>query len=623
MSIRFNNKNIVWIAVVGSVLVGAIIGVIVWYINSSKDLSRTDTSADELCNPDVWECGMACPDGCTRECIPSEDCHAEGTQLCRCKPAEEGGDPFCNAVGECNTNQQNASISIGNCDTSGGIVTYRISNVCYFDSETYNRLGCLCGAEYDVPECPKDSSGNYLPDEQLWYTNCRKTNYVQGEGTTSITCPPCTVGQVDGQCGGVSSCYAFCDTWRDDCIQQEESFKCDSLTVNGVKSGGLSTRIRVNDQSEQLSFSIQSSGSPSAPAHNQLCYTIGGQDDSFYQEKKYDGRVFACEDKRTCSNSPCSTNYTLTYSQMREKLLSVINGYGFSRSDIDESGIVVVSNIYHPTESNVFCSTNPGWNSGTGVLWPSLESCDGDNCLATVYLRELITNPDWDIVKTGDVKCYEEDTENAYAIVDYRIVVTYDDDGSGESGYLDRLEDEPQDSVYYSWLVGSSITPPFGVGSRDGDMLDKITWNTSAHPEWGEFAPRESKTFSYSIRIPGTHFATYYNIATGYPREGEPFQDDETVYVSCRIKPGLFDSTQGRISLAVGLIILGIVYLSVQDFEKDLFKFYWSAKDTWNEVKDRRRHIKISIRQRKERKLVNEINKHRSDFEKKVTKKID
>lgn len=40
-----------------------------------------------------WSCGSKnCDSGCELECLPSEECHAQGEQLCRCKSTSGGGD---------------------------------------------------------------------------------------------------------------------------------------------------------------------------------------------------------------------------------------------------------------------------------------------------------------------------------------------------------------------------------------------------------------------------------------------------------------------------------------------------------------------------------------------------
>ncbi len=185
---------------------------------------NTTSCCTHTCIDGVWGSGTPCG----AECQSNPLCY----ETCNSNP-----NPSCSSAGNCTPGQLNASVYVDPaCEPKA-----KISNTCYFDQETYSDpserggLTCGCGAEFKdnqgnplYPECPAG-----VPERELWGTNCRKTNYVEGSGEMNLTCPECTVGQVDGICGD-TVCAAFCDNWAPYCEISNTPTPIPERTLSGT-----------------------------------------------------------------------------------------------------------------------------------------------------------------------------------------------------------------------------------------------------------------------------------------------------------------------------------------------------------------------------------------------------
>lgn len=192
----------------------------------------------------------------------------------------------------------------------------------------------------------------------------------------------------------------------------------------------------------------------------------------------------------------------------------------------------------------------------------SLGATSATCALSTSFtLLEEETNPNWDISKSVVESCIDEGTENPYAQLVYTIVVSNTGDGVGS---ISRIEDV-LDSKVLAGFVQSGITTP-GVYTSG-----KIVWDYS-NPNL-EIAAGANKTYTYTLHIDKDSFGTYNNTVTLTPVGSASISASATIAADCEIQEppeepeetvpetGIFDSTIGRISVGLVLVILGgIVY---------------------------------------------------------------
>jgi len=229
------------------------------------------------------------------------------------------------------------------------------------------------------------------------------------------------------------------------------------------------------------------------------------------------------------------------------------------------------------------------------------------------------TNPNWSINKEATLDCEDEDTEEPYSIVSFSIAVTYTAGGAG-TGVLDRVVDRPVDDVECDWIIEGSITPSFGrLNCVDGYVQD-ITWELSGNTEWSNFDDGETKNFGYRYRIEEDEFDTYRNVATAYPHDSNEISDNASVYVTC-IDTGLFDTTISKVALGLFMVALGILYKYFA-WEKTLMKLNWFVKDGMVRIPEIHIRFVKSIDESRAVAQRKKVSKSRSKFEKKVSSRL-
>lgn len=156
------------------------------------------------------------------------------------------------------------------------------------------------------------------------------------------------------------------------------------------------------------------------------------------------------------------------------------------------------------------------------------------------------------ISKTVVESCIAEGTENPSSQLVYTITVRNTGSGNGQISKIEDLLD--------SKILAQGITPTDIVG---GGIYSagKILWSFSPALD---IASGATQTYSYKILIDKTNFGTYANTVSLTPVSGDQIQANASIQADCVAavpQTGIFDSTLGRISVGVILLLIGgVVY---------------------------------------------------------------
>jgi hypothetical protein len=259
----------------------------------------------------------------------------------------------------------------------------------------------------------------------------------------------------------------------------------------------------------------------------------------------------------------------------------------------------------------------------------------GTKCALTTSftVAEEIKNPDWDITKIPAESCVDDNTENPRAKLEYVITIKNKGEGSGEiTSIVDTLDSKVLEE--YIEEIGSN-------GEFSGG---KISWVLTGTDR--QFAPGQSKTYTYSFIVPKDAFGTYDNTVEAIPSVGNSLIANASIITDCIIQEpeepipgepipeepidepetppdeplpgtGIFDDTKTAMISGFLLIILGFtwrffgrgVYLSVEFLGKVPRKISIQMKDLKSDIRAKRRIKEIKVADRRKK-----------DFERKVVK---
>jgi hypothetical protein len=250
-----------------------------------------------------------------------------------------------------------------------------------------------------------------------------------------------------------------------------------------------------------------------------------------------------------------------------------------------------------------------------------------------VTVAEEIKNPDWDITKIPAESCVDDNTENPRAKLEYVITIKNKGEGSGEiTSIVDTLDSKVLEE--YIEEIGSN-------GEFSGG---KISWVLTGTDR--QFAPGQSKTYTYSFIVPKDAFGTYDNTVEAIPSVGNSLIANASIITDCIIQEpeepipgepipeepidepetppdeplpgtGIFDDTKTAMISGFLLIILGFtwrffgrgVYLSVEFLGKVPRKISIQMKDLKSDIRAKRRIKEMKV-----------ADKRKKDFERKVVK---
>jgi hypothetical protein len=168
-------------------------------------------------------------------------------------------------------------------------------------------------------------------------------------------------------------------TWAPD----EKPF-CDGFTYSsiGLDDQNRDGLIAINPY-EDFNFSVNVGETDpyGPPTSVNVCYAIRNQSVDFY-------KIGGTGNSWVCFDAQYNTNRyqeSKTYQELKDGYANVTSTYSGS---IDDHGFVFSVNVRNNMSGN-FCSTNIGFNNGTGAYWPdmSTKTCDGGSCTIEIHDR--------------------------------------------------------------------------------------------------------------------------------------------------------------------------------------------------------------------------------------------
>ena len=204
------------------------------------------------------------------------------------------------------------------------------------------------------------------------------------------------------------------------------------------------------------------------------------------------------------------------------------------------------------------------------AVWKDVKGAGGAGtacALTTSFtVAEEIKNPNWNITKIPVESCIDDNTENPKAKLEYVITIENTGEGSGEiASIVDTLDSK----VLQEYIEEISSNGEFSGG--------KISWTLTGTE--GDFAPGQSKTYTYSFTVPKEAFGTYDNTVEAVPSAGSSLVANASIIADCIIQEpenpeeepetppeeplpgtGIFDDTQGSLILGFVLLILGFTW---------------------------------------------------------------
>lgn len=138
--------------------------------------------------------------------------------------------------------------------------------------------------------------------------------------------------------------------------------KCEAFNFKDVNGGTLTSQQRVNS-TQKINIEAKGTDNGVRPSKLHICWTLADQSTDFYKT----GTNFACEfinepTQGETANSAVAKIENQTISYFSSKLTNV------TESQIKDYGLIFVLNVYSGNNPNIFCSTNPGFNNGLGVI---------------------------------------------------------------------------------------------------------------------------------------------------------------------------------------------------------------------------------------------------------------
>ncbi len=244
--------------------------------------------------------------------------------------------------------------------------------------------------------------------------------------------------------------------------------------------------------------------------------------------------------------------------------------------------------------------------------WTDKKGATSTQCALTTSFTVLeeVENPNWDITKTVIESCIDENTDDPKSKLDYIVTVRNQGEGAGQ---ITSVEDILDNKVLEGYMVNISSKGEFHNGF--------IIWALTEADR--EFAPGQSKSYTYSYIVPSNAFGLYENTVTAFPLEGSPLIANASITADCVIsefpeeevvpesptvpETGIFDNSQTAILIGLGLLVLGFSWTGIGRRVFVLSKGIISK-------------TKITVRDVREgERLKKDINR-KKNFEKKVVK---
>jgi hypothetical protein len=254
------------------------------------------------------------------------------------------------------------------------------------------------------------------------------------------------------------------------------------------------------------------------------------------------------------------------------------------------------------------------------AVWKDVKGAGGagTSCALTTSftVAEEIKNPDWNITKIPTESCIDDNTENPKAKLEYVITIENTGEGSGEiASIVDTLDSK----VLQEYIEEISSNGEFSGG--------KISWTLTGTE--GDFAPGQSKTYTYSFTVPKEAFGTYDNTVEAVPSVGNSLIANASIVADCVIQgpetppdeplpgTGIFDDSQGSLILGFALLILGFTW---RIFGRGLYVSVEFLGKVPKKISIQMNDAKADIRAKKRIKQMKTAEKRKKNFERKVVK---
>ncbi len=194
-----------------------------------------------------WSCGeKSCPAGTHQECLPNDQCHAQGTQLCRCKSDYcDGAGCSCNQDSDCATNYKCVYVgSDKECQGIGGgcsayVIPETNGNQCIrFLGNDCTSMSQVYGESTRWPVWEQDNGRS----QQVTFGSISGGNDI----TICADRPKCYCSQIDaaGAVGGGG--HIGCNGTVEECTNLQCNSQCDA---NAQCSTGYCYNGRCRDRS--------------------------------------------------------------------------------------------------------------------------------------------------------------------------------------------------------------------------------------------------------------------------------------------------------------------------------------------------------------------------------------
>jgi len=247
--------------------------------------------------------------------------------------------------------------------------------------------------------------------------------------------------------------------------------------------------------------------------------------------------------------------------------------------------------------------------------WADTDGATGSQCTlaSTFTVLEELKNPDWDIAKIPVETCINENTENPTAKLEYVITIENKGEGRGQIiSIVDTLDSKVQEDYIEN------------IGSGGEFSNGEITWTLSGTE--GDFAPGESKVYSYAYMVPKNAFGLYENTVEATPVSGNTLIANTNITGDCLIlepepKPGvpseedlpgtgIFDDVQKSLLAGFLLILLGFTWRFVG-------RGVFVSITLLGKIPKK---ISIHLKDMREERILERSRKRKQNFEKKVVK---
>lgn len=231
------------------------------------------------------------------------------------------------------------------------------------------------------------------------------------------------------------------------------------------------------DQPFTLRFSISETDMYGNPSDADVCYAIGGQTSSFYQGGLASYRCFGSISGPNTSLT--RQGNTLILRTTQDDMISNYNVTNAYSGTIDDQGFVLAINVFDNLDPTRFCSGNPGYNSGNGVLFQGaavVGDCEVSACKLSI--RNIPPNLVSESVSSNLVGTFSED-DNAHDVnicrdnnpVNFQATIE-DENGSGDI-----------DTIQFSLADQSDITNPINNGSYNWPFRLQFSRTWKNHPQ--------------------------------------------------------------------------------------------------------------------------------------------